>query len=93
VIFSKFSGIKKQFYSSSYPSISRTFPAKEDHSIHEKIFLLLEDQPGLTQKEIAARLNISEPTVSRYVIDLMTENFIRREKEGNVWKCYVNKDE
>jgi predicted transcriptional regulator/WD40 repeat protein len=93
VIFSKFSGIKKQFYSSSYPRISRTFPAKEDQSIHEKIYLLLEDQPGLTQKEIAVRLNISEPTVSRYVLDLMTENFIRREKDGNVWKCYANKDE
>ena len=58
--------------------------------VHEKIFLLLLQHPGLSQKELAAKLNISEATVSRYFLDLMTENFIRRERVGKVWKCYAN---
>ena len=54
------------------------------------LFLTLIKKAGLTQKEIARSLNISEATVSRYILDLLTENFIRRERHGKVWKCYAN---
>lgn len=90
LIFSKISGIRKRFYSSSYPKMTEMFPHEEHSGVHEKIFLLLLNEPGLTQKELATRLNISEATVSRYILDLLTENFIRREREGKVWKCYAN---
>ena len=90
LIFSKTSRFKKRFYSINYPKFSSMFPQTHDHGIHEKIFMLLLTHPGLTQKEIAISLRISEATVSRYIIDLLTENFIRREREGKVWKCYAN---
>ncbi|UCH88058.1 MAG: winged helix-turn-helix transcriptional regulator [Thermoplasmata archaeon] len=93
VIFSKYTGFKRNFYSTSYPRMSKTIPDQVEQGIPEKIFRLLLEQPGLTQKEIAANLGISESTVSRYIIDLMTENFIRRERDGNIWRCYAIKEE
>jgi predicted transcriptional regulator len=90
LIFTKTSGFRKRFYSINYPKFSSMFPQIQDHGIHEKIFMLLLNHPGLTQKEIANQLSISEATVSRYIIDLLTEKFIRRERHGKVWRCYAN---
>jgi predicted transcriptional regulator len=69
--------------------MAKMFPAKTDSGVHERIFLLLLKHPGLTQKEIAKKLHISEATVSRYILDLLTENFISRERDGKIWRCYA----
>jgi predicted transcriptional regulator len=90
LVYFKFNGMRKQFYSSNYPKFSKLFEQLEQRGLHEKIFLLLLKSPGLTQKEIAIKLKISEATVSRYIIDLLMENFIWRERDGKVWRCYSN---
>ena len=90
LIFYKFAGLRRQLYSSNYPKFSKLFPQIEHQGLHEQIFILLLSSPGLTQKEIASKLNVSEPTVSRYILDLLMEDFIWRERDGKVWKCYSN---
>jgi predicted transcriptional regulator len=92
LIFSKVLGLKRMFYSSDYPKFSDRFPDTAEQGIHERIFLLLLNNPGLTQKDIAGRLKVSEATVSRYIIDLLTEDFISRERDGKVWRCYAKLD-
>jgi Fic family protein len=54
----------------------------EDESVkldgnHKKIFLLIRNNPTISKKTIAKTLGISEPTVSRSVVYLKQQNYIK----------------
>ena len=46
------------------------------------VLVLVIDSPGISQKELAAHLNMAPSTVSRFVDALMAKRYIRKQVEG-----------
>jgi predicted transcriptional regulator len=59
--------------------------------IRNQILDIIRDEPGITQKEIALKLNNkSQRTISYHVKNMTREGIIRVEKVGRENKCYIN---
>ena len=59
------------------------------NTIQRTIALLVRESPGITQKEIAARLNLTPPTVNYHVAILQDNHVIHMVREGRATHCFV----
>jgi MarR family transcriptional regulator, organic hydroperoxide resistance regulator len=49
---------------------------------HAFLIMLVNDQPGISQKELAAALQLAPSTVTRFVDALVNKEYVRRETDG-----------
>lgn len=50
------------------------------------------EEPGISQKEIAASLGVSPSTVSYHIRDLLEMGVVETERRGMSLRCYINRD-
>jgi len=60
--------------------------------IQRTIADLIRSNPGMTQKEIAARLNLTPPTVNYHIAILQDNHVIQVVREGRATHCFVFQD-
>lgn len=54
---------------------------------HAFLIMLVNDQPGISQKDLGAHLQLAPSTVTRFIDVLVHKNYIRRETEGK--NCFI----
>ena len=74
-----------------YPEGMATYNIGEHQvsGLQMKIIKILKKYPGLTQKEIALKINESRRVVNYHIKLLEQDNLVRIVKEGRETKCYV----
>lgn len=75
-------GIYKRFYPD-------TMSVPRPPSLQERILVLLRTHPGLTQKEIAIKLDEKPSTINDYVRRMVAASLLRVERAGVKNHCYV----
>jgi predicted transcriptional regulator len=75
-------GIYKRFY-------PETMKVTKPPSLQERILVLLRGHPGLTQKEIARKLDKRQSTVNDYIRRMVGAQLIRIERAGVRNHCFV----
>ena len=60
-------------------------------SNHAHVLILLDMEPGLVLREVAARVGITERAVQRIVQELEVEGFLKREKVGRCNQYEINR--
>lgn len=78
-------GKYRRFFPVGTKIIKRAYPTKIERLILE----IVEENPGITQKEIAKQLGISQPTVSYHITKLRKAKRLRTEKHGMSLKHYL----
>lgn len=59
---------------------------------HAYLMMLVNDNPGIGQTELCARLQLAPSTVTRFVDTLMYKGFMTRQSEGKISKVYATKE-
>jgi predicted transcriptional regulator len=75
-----------------FPDGTRTYNIGE-HQVSEiqmNIIDIIRERPGLTQKEIAKRINESRRVVNYHIKLLIQHNIVFLEKVGRETRCYIN---
>jgi parallel beta-helix repeat protein len=86
---SKNDGLYKRFY----PYTMNPDGATGTTHIQKLILNLMESNPGMTQKQIAARVGIHQSTVSYHVKCLQKKNLVRTERKGLSVRHYAGAGE
>ena len=75
-------GLKKCFYQGdkNIPSVP---------SIEKQVLAMIRKNPGITQKELAKKLDISTSTIHDYIKRMRLINRIRTERNGRETRCYL----
>jgi predicted transcriptional regulator len=97
LIFSENDGFYRRFYpiEARIPQINGNDGLSYTHvqlnKTQDKIINILENKPGMTQKEIAKKVKKSNQVVN-YNINAMTQlGLIKLKRDGNKTKCYVHR--
>jgi len=61
--------------------------------IQREILEIIRDVPGISQKDIAARIGLSTPTVHYHIDIMLSARVIRVEHSGRETKCYVEESQ
>jgi len=56
---------------------------------HAFLMLLVNEQPGIGQKELGANLHLAPSTITRFVDGLVHKGYLTRKVEGKVTKLYA----
>ncbi|MFQ6061540.1 MAG: winged helix-turn-helix transcriptional regulator, partial [Thermoplasmata archaeon] len=83
---SKRFGIYRRFYPMHMRIPEDGFRANE---IQKTILRLIEEHPGISQKEIAGLVNLTPPTINYHVGILANAGLIRVERNGRKTECYL----
>lgn len=59
---------------------------------HAFLMMLVNDRPGIFQKELAENLQLAPSTVTRFIDSLVHKGLLRRETEGKASKVYSTGD-
>ena len=60
------------------------------NEIQDKIILTVEQNPGISQSEIARELNLSRQLINYHMKDLISFEIIKTEKIGNKNNCFLH---
>ena len=71
-------GKYRRFFPMGMRIADRAFPTK----IEKLILDIVEETPGVTQKDIASQLGMSQPTISYHITKLRKAKRLRTEKHG-----------
>jgi len=78
-------GLYRRFYPMNYRMPADD--AYQPNEVQTTILAVIRDHPGITQKEIAGRLNLTPPTVNYHVGVLSDRNLIRVDRRGRSTHC------
>ncbi len=78
-------GKYRRFFPIGMKVKERAFPTK----MQAMILDIVEETPGITQKDIASQLGISQPTISYHIAKLKKSKRLRTEKHGMSMKHYL----
>jgi len=56
---------------------------------HAFLMMLVNDQPGITQKELGESLHLAPSTVTRFVDTLVYKGYLTRQAEGKISRIYA----
>lgn len=59
---------------------------------HAFMMMLVNDQPGITQKELSEHLDLAPSTLTRFADKLVYGGFIERDQEGKIVRIYPTKE-
>lgn len=59
---------------------------------HAFMMMLVNEQPGITQKELSEHLGLAPSTLTRFADKLVYRGFIERDQEGKVVRIYPTDD-
>jgi predicted transcriptional regulator len=80
-------GLYKRFYPVGL-TLSET-GIMELNETQERLLDIVRDNPGLTQRELAERMNLSTRVINYHVGLLQRARLVSLEKAGKVTKCYA----
>jgi predicted transcriptional regulator len=81
---------KEGMYKILYPKESTEDEAKRPHlgKSRKEIQDIIQETPGLTQKEISKKTKLSLSTVNYHISSMIEDDLIRVERSGNETRCY-----
>lgn len=72
-----------------YSDAEQQFYSRFSSGTSGKILQIIRDNPGITRRELADRLIIASPTVTRSVQQMAEQGYIRLEKQGKYTRHYL----
>jgi predicted transcriptional regulator len=74
-----------------YPADTEFTPgmALELTPIQKSIYDLISKSPGISQKEIAAKIGVSAPTVNYHIKAMVNARLVRLERHRKVTRCFI----
>ncbi len=91
IIFRQTSRGKGYFKNSdTYSSEEKLLYIHSKNPTEKHIIELINDNPGITRKEISEIIQISAPSISWYISGLIGDNIIRKERKGNRVHYFIN---
>ena len=80
----------RRFYPSEMKTLKKGSYTNMTKS-QKMIYKIVKETPGLSQKEIAKKIDLTLSTVNYHINSMTKAGVVRLERDGNRTSCYVDK--